>query len=148
MIWLNPETVTLGTAPLTNVVSVSIDRQAHRTVAQYTDFGRYAAFIDVPEQKVTVRILRRITESEATTIRPGDKLTMSVRASAGQSAAAIRKTVATLVILSVETSLNAKGGGGGGGNGSGGATQRITAEAISIDGAADPVTVTSVTGEV
>ncbi len=143
MIWLNPETVTLGAVTLTNVVSVAIDRQGRRTVSQYTDLGRYSAFLDVPEQKVTVRIVRRITESEGTTIRPGDKLTLGVRASAGQSAAGVRKTSATVVILSVENSLSARGAGG-----NGGATQRITAEAVSTDGAADPVTVTSVTGEV
>ena len=138
MVFLNPDRVTLGSLTLTNVQFVAIDREARRTALEYTDLGPYAAFADVPEQRVSVRIVRRITESEALPIKPGDRVTMALRTAPNLSAAGVRAIAATVVISAVEFTLSNRGG----------AVQRISAIAISTTGAVDPVTTTVAGGEV
>jgi len=137
MVFLNPDIVNLGALTLTNVQFVAIDREARRTALEYTDLGPYAAFADVPEQRVSVRIVRRITESEALPIEPGDRVALSLRSAPNLSAAGVRAISATIVISAVESTLSNRGG----------ATQRISAIAISSTGAADPITTTSVNRE-
>lgn len=138
MVFLNPDIVTLGALTLTNVQFVAIDREARRTALEYSDLGPHAAFVDVPEQRITVRIVRRITESEALPIKPGDRLALALRAAPNLSGAGVRASAATVVITAVESTLSNRGG----------ATQRISAIAISADGAADPITISSATGEI
>lgn len=138
MVFLNPDTVTLGALALTNVQFVAVDREARRTALEYTDLGPYAAFADVPEQRITVRIVRRITDSEALPIKPGDRATLSLRAAPNLSAAGVRAMSATVVVSAVEFTLSSRGG----------ATQRISAIAISSTGGADPISNTVSSGEV
>ncbi len=138
MIWLNPQSVTLGTVVLDNVDSVSIDRTAARTALEFTDAGPYPGFVDVPEQRVDVRITRRITASHDTGLRPGDSVLLTMRRAPGASAAGVSRVQASVVIASIEHSMSA----------SRGATQRIEAIGVSSDGASDPVVVTPDTGEV
>ena len=137
MVFLNPDTVTLGALALTNVQFVAFDREARRTALEYTDLGPYAAFADVPEQRIVVRIVRRITESEALPIKPGDRATLSLRSGPNLSGAAVRATSATVVVTAVEFALSNRSG----------ATQRISAVALSTNGAADPITTTPDAGE-
>ncbi len=138
MVFLNPDIVTLGALRLTNVAFVAIDRQARRTALEYSDLGPYAAFVDVPEQRITLRIVRRITESETSALKPGDKVVFSVRVAPGASAAQALRIECQVVITSIDAALSNRAG----------ATQRISAVAVSTDGAADPIVITSVFGEV
>lgn len=138
MVFLNPDTVAFGAIALTNVQFVAVDREARRTALEYTDLGPYAAFADVPEQRITVRIVRRITESEALPIKPGDRATLSLRAGPNLSGAGVRAMAATVVISAVEFTLSNRGG----------ATQRISAIALSSTGGVDPISNTLAGGEV
>lgn len=138
MVFLNPDIVKLGALTLANVQFVAIDREARRTALEYTDLGPYAAFADVPEQRVVVRIVRRIAESEALAIKPGDRLALSLRAAPNLSAGPVRAISATVVISAVEFTMSQRGG----------ATQRISAIAISSTGAVDPITSVAAGGEV
>lgn len=138
MIWLNPERVTLGPFELRNVLSVAVDRDAHRTAEEWTDLGPHLGFADVPEQRVSVMISRRILETETVGPKPGESHALVFRTSAGASAAGVRLVSMTVVVTSVDHLISS----------SGRATQRIRAAALSTDGAADPVSETAVEGEV
>jgi hypothetical protein len=138
MIWLNPEKVTFGPFELRNVMSVAVDRVSHRTAEEWTDLGPHLGFADVPEQRVSVMIFRRILETETTGPRPGESHALAFRTSAGASAAAARLVSMSVVVTSVEHFVSS----------SGRATQRIRGAAVSNDGLADPMVETAVEGEV
>lgn len=140
MIVLRPDTVTLGSHTLDSVQAVAFEREARRLVVEYSDFGAYAAFADVPEVRVIVRITRRVTRSEADALKPGDKLTLTVRTAPGLSAAGTQVVTAQVVLTDISWSTDARSGAG--------ATQRISAVAVSSDGDADPVSITAATSEV
>ncbi|MDX2116301.1 MAG: hypothetical protein SFZ24_11880 [Planctomycetota bacterium] len=143
MIWLNPAKVTLGALALEGVTHIAIDREAERLSEEWTDLGPFAAFADVPEQRVRVLIVRRVAQSETAAPRPGDALALSFRTSATASAAGVRSvSVAQLVVTGVEHAVSA------GSSGAASATQRIRGVALSTTGSADPVTETIVEGEV
>lgn len=138
MIWLNPEKVTLGSFELKDVTLVAVDRTARRTAEEWTDIGPHVGFADVPEQRVSVSIARRILETETTGPRPGESHLLTFRTAAGASAAAVRQVSMTVVITSVEHAITAGGR----------ASQGIKGIAVSSDGQADPITETAVEGEV
>jgi hypothetical protein len=91
----------------------------------------------VPEQRVDLTIVRRVTSTETAAPRPGDSLALSLRAAPGASAANILQVSASIVITAVEHSYSAAGK----------ATQTIRALCISATGAADPITETITQGE-
>lgn len=130
MVWLNPDTVTLDSTVLTHVTFAAIDREARRTAIEWTDLGAYPAFADVPEQRVTVRITRRVSASEPAPARPGDQVLFTLRSAPGASAAGVRVVSATVVITEIAHAWSSAAG----------LTQRITALALSPTGAEDPVT--------
>lgn len=138
MIWLNPDSVTLGPHTLDSVTMLALDRGARRQALEWTDLGQHPAFVDVPEQRVDVLIVRRVLQSEASGPRPGELLALVLRASANASAAQVWKVSASVVVLSVTHQLSA----------SGRATQTIRALAVSPTGEEDPITQSLVEGEV
>lgn len=138
MIWLTPTSITLGTLTLTDVVAVAIDREAKRRIEEHADTGPHLVFADVPEQRVWVRITRRLARSEALPLSPGDSVSLSFRTAPGASASGGRRVTATVVITDIDHSLSA----------SGVATQRISALAVAPDPGTDPVTETEAHTEV
>ncbi len=138
MIFLNPETVSLGSQSLTNVSAIAIDRESARLIDDWSDLGPHLVLADVPEQRVRFQIVRAVTETETAAPRPGDQLALSFRTAPSASALSIRRITATLVITAVRHSIDKRAG----------ATQRIEALASSPTGAADPITETIVEGEV
>ena len=101
MIWLNPESVTIGGVALTEVRAVAVDREAKRRVEEQGDVGPHLVFVDVPEQRVWVRITRSVVRSEALTLRPGDSVAVSFRTAPGASAAGVRRVSATVVPIAM-----------------------------------------------
>lgn len=138
MIWLNPDKVVLGGFELRNVLAVAVDRTARRSAEEWTDFGPHVGFADVPEQRVSISITRRVLETETTGPKPGEQHALSFRTSASASGASVRQVSAMVVVRAVEHAVAS----------SGRATQRIQATAVSSDGAADPISETAVEGEV
>lgn len=130
MIWLNPQSVTLGSVALTDVNHVAVDRAASRLVIDHTDLGPHAGFVDVPEQRASVKLSREVRASEASPAKPGDQLTLSFRSSPSASGGAGRVVSASVVVTAVEHSFSPRGG----------LRQEISAIAVSSDGAADPIT--------
>lgn len=137
MIILNPDRVTLGSQELAGVTIVAIDRTARRTAYEWTDIGPHINFADIPEQRTSISIIRRITQTELATPRPGELLALALRISTNASAAESAVISASVVITAVEHSVNA----------SGKATQSIRSVAISATGSGDPITQTQTTGE-
>ncbi len=136
MIWLNPQSVTLGSLNLTDVTIVAIDRAASRLVIEHTDLGPYVGFVDVPEQRVSIKLAREVRASEASPAKPGDQLTLSFRSSPNASGTPGRAVSASVVVTAVEHSFSPRAG----------LRQEINAIAVSSDGAADPITETETSG--
>ena len=136
MIWLNPTNVSFGSDTYSLVESVAIDRDASRLVVEHGDDGPHAVFADVPKQRVTVRIVRRVSDPSANVPSPGAMAELSFDTSANASLADARRiTVASAVVSSVTHTLTRSDGG----------RQTIVLVAVSSDGATDPVQNTPIT---
>ncbi len=135
MLFLNPSVVTLLGRALGNVHSLAVDRAGARTATEWGDLGPHAVFADVPEQRVSVSILREVTEDEPAGARPGDQGALLFRAGAGADDAGVRSYSATVVVLRVTHRLTRRGG----------AAQEIELLAVSPTGAADPIVESEVT---
>lgn len=138
MIWISPELVQLGSLVLDNVEMVAIERRARHVVLEQSDLGPHVTFADVPAMRVDVRILRRVVETETLSLQPGDAVALTMRVSAGASAAGIVKITATVVITGIDYELSKSKGG----------MQRVVATAVSIDGVLDPISEIATVGEV
>jgi len=130
MIWLNPRRVTIAGEELSHVSVVTVDRKADRVVVEYSDVGPHVAFADVPEQRVTITLVRTlVNEGASGALRPGDKGALTFRTSPSASDAQTREISAEVVITAVEHEVSAKKG----------AMQTLACVAISPDGASDPI---------
>lgn len=129
MIWLNPRRVTIGSTQLSHVSSVVINRVANKLAVEYSDLGPQAAFADVPEERVTIKIKRAVTSGGAGDLRPGDRAALSFRTAPSAADAVTREINAEVVLTAVEHTVDATRGG----------AQTIDAVAVSPDGLTDPV---------
>lgn len=134
MLWIDPDNVTLGTAPLPGVSAITVDRRAERAIVEWTDFGPHPTFADVPEQRIAIRIVRTIAPGETLNIRPGDALALSFRVGASLGASGAKSIAASVVILGITHAADPKRG----------MTQAIECLALSSTGAADPIVETPV----
>jgi hypothetical protein len=135
MFWIEPEEVSLLGHALGGVESVEIDRRATRLAMEWSDAGPHAVFADAPEQRVDVRIARRLEGGDGAfeaSVTPGAAGELSFAAGVAGSDAGRVRVSASVVVTAVEHGLRAGGC----------AQQRILCVAVSADGAADPVTIT------
>jgi len=133
MLWLNPTEATLDGAPLPGVRSVAVDRVTTRTAEERTDAGPHVVFSDAPEQRVTLRLRRRVAGADDAAL-PGVPLgamaALAFRAAPSSGDRNGRRISATVALRAVEHGFTAREG----------FTQTLTMTAISPDGAADPIT--------
>lgn len=130
MIWLNPANVAFGDETLANVESVAVDRAASRLIVDHTDGGPHAVFADAPEQRVTVRVVRRLVAPETPEPTPGEMGTLVFDASSNASSASVQRvTIGNAMVTSVTHTITRTGG----------ARQNIDFVAVSSDGIVDPV---------
>ncbi len=134
MIYLQPRRVTLAGQTLDHVSAVIIDRTADLLAVEHSDLGPHVAFVDVPQQRITVRIQRTPVADEPSTLAPGDSATLTLRTAPSPAAPDSRQLSATVVITGVEHDITARKG----------LIQTITAIAVSTTGAQDPITQTIV----
>lgn len=137
MLVLNPSAVAFGSATWSGVWAIAVDRRAARLVEARGDRGPHAVLVDVPEQRVRVRVVQRFTRDEPTAPRPGEMALLRFTASPGGSDALRRRVSVMAVVLRVEHEI-ARGRG---------ATRMIELAGVSVDGAADPVSVADAAGE-
>ncbi len=102
----------------------------------WSDFGPHAVFADVPRRRTVVRIERTPASGEAAPARPGDLVSLGFRAAASGGGAGGEAVSATVVVRSVSLRLDATRG----------PAQVIECVAVSVDGAADPLTIGPGTG--
>lgn len=136
MVTLYPRSVTINTTELQAVESVVVSRTAARVIAEHSDLGPFPAFIDVPERRVTIAIRRAVHHDEPSPARPGDSVTITFRTAESAAAPRARQYTAAAVVTAVTHDVSPTRH----------VIQTITALAWSTDGAADPVTETTVPG--
>jgi len=132
MIWLNPTGVTLFGVALGGVSSVAVDRLATRTAEEHGDLGPHVVFVDAPEQRVTVRVRRRVDEASVGAlagVHPGSMGALSFRVAPSKSDRNGLTVRVTVVVRGVDHAFSERDG----------FVQTITMTAVSSDGAADPI---------
>lgn len=65
MLVRSPNAVRFGNVYLANVETIVVERSAHKTIEEWTDGGPHAVFVDVPEQRVSVKLVRRLDTGES-----------------------------------------------------------------------------------
>lgn len=133
MLLLNPRVVKFAGAVWEGVVSVAVDRAAHRTVEEWSDAGPYATLADVPEQRVRITVVQELTRGDVGAPRPGESGTLAFHTSPGAADTGRKRIAATAVVLSVAHELSLRKG----------ALRTVVFAAVSSDGAADPISVTA-----
>lgn len=135
MLILNPRSVKFGGVLWDEVTAVVVDRAAHRTVAEWGDLGPHAVVVDVPEQSVRLRVVRSVSRDDIDVPRPGDAATLVFYTTPAGNELRRRRVSCAAVVLDVSHELSATR-----------AVRTVTLQAVSSDGAADPVTVVDAPG--
>lgn len=128
MVILNPTTARLGGMLLEGVTLVVVDRSASREAVEWSDQGPHVVFADMPEQRVTIRVVQDVPRGGITVPRPGEAAELSlVTQGEGDDHSRVR-VWASVVVLRVTHALKESG-----------LTRTIEMIAVSGDGASDPV---------
>lgn len=135
MLILHPARLTLGPHTFTDVESVAINRIATRSVIEIGDAGPHALFADVPEQRTTITITRRLAATHALSLLPGQTLPLSVDLSREATDAGRTRLQASCVLLESRHDLAAAIPGSGRAR----ALHVLSLVALSPDGVADPI---------
>lgn len=72
MLAINPQSVAFGSLAWPNVTSIAVDRSADKVVTEVTDLGPHLVLVDVPEQRVVVRLVAELQREDLGGPRPGD----------------------------------------------------------------------------
>lgn len=138
MLILTPASVRFDTLTLDDVTLIAVERSAERAVVEWSDLGPHPTFADVPEQRTTVKLSRRVFRGELASPNLGQLGELSFVVSPAGTAAATRKHAAQCVVLAVRYDLV---------NGASGAAkgpiaaQTIELVALSSSGSAEPFVV-------
>lgn len=130
MLLLNPRQVSFAGTLWEDVAAVVIDRSAERTVLEWSDLGPHAVLADVPEQRVSLRVVQQVTRDDLAAPRPGDAGELAFCTAPAGADTPRRRLRAQCVILDVSHELSLKNG----------ALRTIRLAAVSADGDADPIT--------
>ena len=133
MLVLSPESVEFEGESWPAVELISIDRTSKREVVEVGDAGPQVVFVDVPERRVNVRVVRRIERSELDSVRPGDAGELSFRAGFGRTDAGWSEVSLNAVVTRVTHEFER-----------GGVKRVVVMVAVSSDGVTDPVRVEGV----
>ncbi len=137
MLIVNPDVVRLGSAELRGVRSVAVERVGQRVALAWGDAGPHAMFADVPEQKVTMRVVQEILGAFESSPRPGESVGVTVSVSPDGAEGNRRRLSATGVVVGVTYQVLQRGS----------STRTVELVLVSSDGAADPLTATVAGGE-
>lgn len=137
MLILTPTSVRFDTLTLDDVALIAIERSAERAIVEWSDFGPHPTFADVPEQRITVKVSRRMHRGDLAAPAPGQMGELSFVVSPAGTAAAAKKHAAQCAVLGVRYDLAAAAGGK-----QQTAMQVIELVALSSSGSAEPFAVT------
>jgi hypothetical protein len=141
MLLLNPEIVKFGSVVWTDVTMLAVQRSPACEAVEWSDFGPHVVLADVPEQRVEITVVRRLTREEIASPRPGESGEIAFYTSPAASEAGRKRLRSSAVVLSVEFSMRAQRGGR-----PEEVMQEIRLVCISSDGAADPLIVEDASG--
>jgi hypothetical protein len=131
MLILMPTGVSFANVSWTNVRIVAVTRAAVRAVVEHTDTGPHAAFVDVPAQRTRITVTSELGANDLAPPMLGTSGTLLVRLARAGSDSRLRERRATAVVTAVSYRMN------------GNTAERIVEfEAVSGDGASDPLTLT------
>ena len=139
MLITTPAAVRFDTVTLDDVVLIAVERSAERAIVEWSDLGPHPTFADVPEQRITVKVSRRIARGDLSALTPGHLGELSFVVSHAGTAAAAKKHAAQCVVLGVKYDLSAAASGK-----QPSAVQTIELVAVSSTGSAEPFVVTDV----
>lgn len=139
MLITTPTSVRFDTLTLDDVVMIAIERAAERAVVEWSDLGPHPTFADVPEQRITVKVSRRMARGDLAAPTPGQLGELSFVVSPAGTVAAAKKHAAQCVVLVVKYDLVS-----GAGSKQPSAVQILELVAVSSSGSAEPFVVTDV----
>jgi hypothetical protein len=139
MLIMTPTSVRFDTLTLDDVMLIAIERSAERAVVEWSDLGPHPTFADVPEQRITVKLSRRVHRGDLAALAPGQMGELSFVVSPQGTAAAAKKHAAQCVVLGVRYELVHAAGSTAKGPS---AVQVIELVAVSASGSAEPFVVT------
>ncbi|MGQ0628662.1 MAG: hypothetical protein ACT4PL_11250 [Phycisphaerales bacterium] len=64
MLALHPPIVTFAGRALSAVSAITIDRAAESLVEEWDDFGPHPAFVDVPAQRITIKLVQTLDTAD------------------------------------------------------------------------------------
>lgn len=131
MLMLNPQSVRFGAARWDDVAAVLVNRAAARLTIEWSDMGPHIVFADVPEERVTIRVTRRLVRGTTFTPRPGDAAELVAYTAPTAGEASRRRVRIGAVVTDVSHEVSTRHGG----------VQTVTLVGISTNGAADPVVI-------
>lgn len=132
MLVLSPREVRFGGETWAGVASVAVDRRASRAVVEWSDAGPHAAFADVAEVEVRVRVTQHLDADASDGPEAGASGTLTFVTAPGRSGAHRRRVSAACVVLGVTHEVSERRAG----------VRTIELVAVSPDGGAgDPVSV-------
>lgn len=131
MLVLNPRLVTFDQQSWQNVTAVSIDRTATKETVEWSDMGPHVALADVPEQRVTIKVIQSLDADDLDATKPADAGSLTLHTSPAASDAGRKRISAQVVVTKVEHEISLKRG----------AVRTVTMVAVSPDGQADPILV-------
>lgn len=133
MLVLDPTKVRFAGGDLEGVRLVAVDRVAGTELVEFADDGPHVTFADVPEQKVVVKLVRRMATGTLNGPKPGDEGTLSLETAIGRTDGSRSSVSATVVVTKVQHGVTREG-----------VEQTVTFVAVSSSGGTDPVTVTPI----
>lgn len=136
MLAINPQTVKFGASAWPNVASVTVDRAADKLVADVSDLGPHVVLVDVPEQRVAVRVVADLQGEDLNGPRPGDAGTLVFFTSPAGTDGGRKKVSMNAVVTGVRHPGGPRG-----------FTRAIDLIAVSSDGITDPITIADAGGE-
>jgi hypothetical protein len=135
MIVLNPGTVRFGSFVWEDVLVVAADRVATRVIEEHDDLGPFAAFVDLAEQSVYVRVQRSIAADDVEAPALGTAGTLVVFAAPPADDRRRRRVKISCVVVGIKAEV------GTGGSGGRGPTQTILFRGVAGAGGTDPVVI-------
>lgn len=133
MLVLGPESVAFEGEAWPGVELIAIERTPMREVVEVGDLGPHVVFVDVPERRVSVRVVRRIDRSELESVVPGDTGELVFRAGFGRTDAGWSEVSLDAVVTRVTHEFDTDK-----------VRRVVVMVAVSADGVTDPVRVEEV----
>ena len=134
MLVLNPDRVRFEDEELAGVRTIVLERSAGSVIEDWSDRGPYASFVDVPEQRVVVRLNAEGRESGAVGPLPGAEGDLEFYTARVAGISGRRRVRVRCVVVRSGHEI-----------GAGGTARRVLEfRGVSSDGATDPVLVSLV----